>query len=231
MRSNETNATTVATDYTSAGSLVVDDWFALEGGLSGMQSSGDSATLTSWLNGQMSFGGSRYVFLTARPDLTEIPVNAVAVLITGDSETDKPRLIITVQSEAPGIAAWRMEYFGSSANSGNAANDANPMGDGIPNLVKYALGLDPTVDYTGSPYAPYSEWQESNGFTYTFTYDPETDDVALVIEVTDDLLSETWADLDPFASSNQVSVLDDVPETGLQTITLKTTSLLTRPAS
>jgi autotransporter-associated beta strand protein len=41
------------------------------------------------------------------------------------------------------LQAWRQQLFGSAQNSGNAADSANPSGDGIPNLMKYALGLDP----------------------------------------------------------------------------------------
>jgi hypothetical protein len=40
--------------------------------------------------------------------------------------------------------AWQIQYFGS-ANHPNAAPNATPAGDGIPNWLKYALGLNPTV--------------------------------------------------------------------------------------
>ncbi len=36
-------------------------------------------------------------------------------------------------------------YFGASGNTGAAADTANPTGDGIPNLTKYAFGLNPLV--------------------------------------------------------------------------------------
>lgn len=38
--------------------------------------------------------------------------------------------------------AWQIQYFGS-ANSPNAAPNACPAGDGIPNWLKYGLGLNP----------------------------------------------------------------------------------------
>jgi hypothetical protein len=41
-------------------------------------------------------------------------------------------------------ASWQIEYFGSTT-SPNAAPNADPAGDGIPNWLKYALGLNPTV--------------------------------------------------------------------------------------
>jgi hypothetical protein len=43
------------------------------------------------------------------------------------------------------LQSWRYSYFGSSSNSGLGADDASPADDGIPNLVKYALGLNPFV--------------------------------------------------------------------------------------
>lgn len=40
--------------------------------------------------------------------------------------------------------AWQIQYFGS-ASAANAAPNATPAGDGVPNWLKYALGLDPTI--------------------------------------------------------------------------------------
>jgi hypothetical protein len=40
--------------------------------------------------------------------------------------------------------SWQIQYFGSITNA-NAAPDADPAGDGVPNWLKYTLGLDPTV--------------------------------------------------------------------------------------
>ena len=52
--------------------------------------------------------------------------------LTGDANTD-------------GLPdAWQIQYFGS-ASSPNAAPNATPAGDGVPNWLKYALGLNPNV--------------------------------------------------------------------------------------
>jgi hypothetical protein len=40
--------------------------------------------------------------------------------------------------------AWQIQYFGSASAPGAAPN-ATPAGDGVPNWLKYALGLNPTV--------------------------------------------------------------------------------------
>ena len=43
------------------------------------------------------------------------------------------------------IGAWRAAYFGTAENSGDAADLADPDGDGIPNLIEYATGTYPTM--------------------------------------------------------------------------------------
>ena len=43
----------------------------------------------------------------------------------------------------PALGQWRIINFGQPASTGNAADTAAPYGDGVPNLVKYALNLDP----------------------------------------------------------------------------------------
>lgn len=49
-------------------------------------------------------------------------------------------------SSGRSFAAWQIEHFGTDAtNPAIAGPDANPTHDGVPNLVKYALQLDPAV--------------------------------------------------------------------------------------
>jgi fibronectin-binding autotransporter adhesin len=40
--------------------------------------------------------------------------------------------------------AWRYANFGSTSATGNAADDADPDGDGVSNLAEFAFGLNPT---------------------------------------------------------------------------------------
>jgi hypothetical protein len=58
--------------------------------------------------------------------------------LTGDANTD-------------GLPdAWQIQYFGS-VNNPMAAPNATPAGDGVPNWLKYSLGLDPTQPATALP--------------------------------------------------------------------------------
>ena len=43
------------------------------------------------------------------------------------------------------IQGWRFQHFGILTNTGNAANTADPDGDGIINQLEYGFGMDPTV--------------------------------------------------------------------------------------
>lgn len=42
------------------------------------------------------------------------------------------------------LAAWRQSFFGSPAGTGNAAPEADPDNDGLPNVLEWAFGLSPT---------------------------------------------------------------------------------------
>lgn len=44
----------------------------------------------------------------------------------------------------PLIENWRLSHFGTAANTGEAANLADPDGDSVNNLSEYAFGSDPT---------------------------------------------------------------------------------------
>lgn len=44
---------------------------------------------------------------------------------------------------------WRLAKFGSTANAGDGADDADPDRDGLKNLIEYAFGLDPKAADAG----------------------------------------------------------------------------------
>jgi len=71
---------------------------------------------------------------------------------------------VTVLSSDP-LIVWRQTNFSTTADTGTAANLADPDADGIINLLEYALGLSPTTpSTTGLPSA-----QVAAG-TLSFTY-------------------------------------------------------------
>jgi sugar lactone lactonase YvrE len=60
---------------------------------------------------------------------------------------------------------WRQAHFGSPANSGNAADGADPDGDGLKNLLEYALNLPPNA----ASRAPAAVQAAGGNLEYTYT--------------------------------------------------------------
>ncbi|MEP6809967.1 MAG: choice-of-anchor Q domain-containing protein [Chthoniobacterales bacterium] len=89
------------------------------------------------------------------------------------------------------IDHWRRTYFGPNAtNSGNAADDANPSGDGIVNLLKYSLGLNPLLSY--APGTGLTTALDSTGhLRMTVGKNPAATDLAFAIQVGGDLAGWT----------------------------------------
>ncbi len=85
----------------------------------------------------------------------------------------------------PRAEYWRQQYFGSTANTGNAADTANPAGDGINNLMKYALGLDPNVPSAVLPQAAPKDYGGVTYLRYTFVRNPNASDVTYEVDAAD----------------------------------------------
>ena len=91
--------------------------------------------------------------------------------------------------------AWRQQHFGTAANVGNAADLAKPDGDGVPNLMKYALGLTPGQNGAGSlPKARIATNSGSRYLSLSFTRDPSRNDVTIVVEVQSSIGGE-WTEI------------------------------------
>ena len=86
---------------------------------------------------------------------------------------------------------WRNNYFGNPSNVGAGANGASPAGDGVPNLIKYALGLNPFTPATAAQ-LPSGSIQPDGGTNYlTLTVNRAADpsDITYIVEVSSNLLS------------------------------------------
>lgn len=59
---------------------------------------------------------------------------------------------------------WRQLYFGTGSNTGNAADNADPDGDGLENLLEWACNLNPTTSN------PLNTVTGRDGATLTFVY-------------------------------------------------------------
>ena len=103
--------------------------------------------------------------------------------LTGAGATNAATITILKQP----ILIWRATNFGTNANNSAIAGDlADPDGDGVTNLIEYALGLNPnSADVSGLPAVG-----QTNGFlTLTFTRVNSAIDITYIPEVGGDLIN------------------------------------------
>ena len=93
------------------------------------------------------------------------------------------------QSTLTPLQIWRNNYFRNPSNVGAGANGASPAGDGVPNLIKYALGLNPTNAATTAQ-LPTGGVQPDGGTNYltlTVHRAAQPSDITYIVEVTSTL--------------------------------------------
>jgi hypothetical protein len=121
------------------------------------------------------------------------------------------------QSTLTPIEIWRNTYFGNPSNVGAGANAASPASDGVPNLLKYALGLNPLTPATPAQ-LPSGSLQSAGGQTYltlTINRAAEPADVTYTVEVSTNLLSG-WVSGPPYTiiltnTASQLVMQDTTP--------------------
>ncbi len=106
--------------------------------------------------------------------------------------------VVLAAGPSGALAAWRQTYFGTSINAGNAADDADPDGDGLPNLFEYAIGTIPT---SANGTNPVVQSVANNHLRITF---PRRADPAItyIVEATNSLATGNWS---PIWSSTGVA--------------------------
>jgi hypothetical protein len=115
------------------------------------------------------------------------------------------------------LEIWRNTYFGNPSNVGAGANGASPAGDGVPNLIKYALGLPPLTPATEAqlPSGSIQTFAGTNYLTLTINRAAEPSDVTYIVEVSSNLLS-AWSSGSPCTvtltnTATQLVVRDNTP--------------------
>ena len=112
----------------------------------------------------------------------------------------------TLISQLPPLDIWRQSHFGTTnADDAVAGDTAAPTHDGIANLIKYALGLDPSVPAThGLPAAGIP----AGSFALSFQRQKTATDITYCVEASNDLTA--WAEIwnstnHPYGGGNQTA--------------------------
>jgi len=145
--------------------------------LAGLDYTATNGVLT-WLDGDVT---GRSLTIPILNDGLAESNDSFSVALTGFFATNTATITILKQP----ILVWRATNFGTNANNSTIAGDlADPDGDGLVNLVEYALGLDPnSPSVTGLPTLGFT-----NGFlTLTYTHINSATDITYTPEVSADL--------------------------------------------
>jgi hypothetical protein len=170
-------------------------WFGLSANSGFAASSGTDTVFASFNPGTLGYGTNR------------------ATLLVSTTDPAHPLFALPVELDLTSLATWRQTHFGTAANSGVAANTANPAGDGLINIIKYAFNLDPNVVCSN----PISYHIAGNHLTITFKRThPAPPDITYLYEVTNDLSSSVWNSGGAYTTQ---SVLDNGDGTETVTVT------------
>jgi hypothetical protein len=103
------------------------------------------------------------------------------------------------------LESWRQENFGIVANTGNAADSSDPDGDGVVNLMEYALGTLPnSASSMTAPVLATVGGRLMLGFTRL------RGDVTYIVEGSSDLTNWTPVATNPGTLGQSITVADTV---------------------
>lgn len=161
----------------------------------------------------LSAGGS-YPAITVQ---TTLATNATGSLTNtanlsggGDaiSTNNSASHVFTITPPLGGIESWRQLHFGWSENTGLAADAAAPAGDGVANLLKYAMGLIPTNVAARAELPSLSNNGTALSITFRRARDPQ--DITMKVEAADGVVG-SWTNIwtsttNAFAGTNDFTL-------------------------
>lgn len=146
-----------------------------------------------WINGELVFSDS--LELRTATSFGPIMSYSVGTFSTNhwDADIDLVQTLRGVQlvgaEQAGGFADWQGANFPGETDPAVIGPDADPDGDGISNLVEYALGLDPlAASVDGLPAGGTIESEGEEYLTLSFTRPAGLSDVAYNVAASSDML-------------------------------------------
>jgi hypothetical protein len=142
----------------STGAVQVDYTTTPGTAVEGQDYAATSGTL-SWANGDANSKSFNVAMLNSSQTGTNKTVFLTLSNATGGSYLGSPSTaVLTITNDTtpppppPPYVVWKSSHFGTDTNNPSVAGDeADPDGDGIPNILEYAFGTDPNVADINKP--------------------------------------------------------------------------------
>jgi hypothetical protein len=150
------------------------------GGITSTSSGVASRYFNGWLDDTALFRGAM-----TSTEIATLAKQSVATFSGLGVQTTVPLSVLTQQQ------SWRQTHFGTTENTGNAADLADPNHDGETNLLEFATAQNPHAN------ARAAIGLVKNGATLEFTYTRANaalaDGVTFIVEWSDTLLANSWS--------------------------------------
>ena len=136
--------------------------------------------------------GSTTLVVTFAPTVAGA-ANGTVTFTTNDTTEGSYAFAVSGLALSP-AESWRLSHFGGIANTGNAADTADPDGDGLRNTLEYAFSLDPQLPNLAG--IPTARVNMSGYLEIQFTRNTGNTDLTYTVQASSNLV--TWT---PIASS------------------------------
>ncbi len=110
--------------------------------------SADFAVNTSGMSTTVTPGNSTTFTVTFTPGASGM--RSATLHIASNDADENPFDIALSGNGLSAAESWRQFYFGTTANTGDAANGADPDGDGFANVLEFAFGTNPIAGGLGA---------------------------------------------------------------------------------
>ncbi len=160
-----------------------------------------------------SVNPSATTYTDGDPNLSAGAIYYYRLMVTTAQGTSLPGTMVSATPLVPaGIQGWRYQHFGSAGlnptDANGASDTADPAHDGINNLCKYALGLDPTANYYASGKAglPVVQTVTNGGSQYlALTFTGAATDITYAVQAAS-VLTGPWITLATFGGTAAVGI-------------------------
>lgn len=155
----------------------------------------ESASIEVYLadaEGDVSFDGIRYSLYSGNYDYRILTQPETADFDAG--VVNGRVLVLEFSPEPSTYASWVFETFPPETPTADTEPLADPNGDGIVNLLAYALALDPLAN-DNPRLTPRFVTEPEGGASFQFRRNRNADDLAYTVEASSDL--QSWTTLDP----------------------------------
>jgi hypothetical protein len=121
------------------------------------------------------------------------------------------------------LEQWRAMFFGMTNNLGAASDNADPDGDGIPNLLEYASGLNPLHFDSGPQLSPIIvHTNNTDWFGCSFTRNANATDLIFHVQTAGTLPADAWFNIagytNGFGWTSQSRIVETTATTNIMNV-------------